>query len=92
MNHTQTKARPEKQFRVPGRLSLKQVRDIITYFKYAVNNFLLISTFVVKKDFAYSEVFYAGKDLSFQAVTRQVLSAQLSLTSVFGMGTGGTSA
>ena len=34
----------------------------------------------------------AGKDLSFQAVTRQVLSAQLSLTSVFGMGTGGTSA
>ena len=45
-----------------------------------------------KKDLAVSEVFCAGKDLSFQAVTRQVLSAQLSLTSVFGMGTGGTSA
>ncbi|WP_278943014.1 hypothetical protein, partial [Anaerotruncus colihominis] len=36
-----------------------------------------------KKDFTNSEVFRAGKDLSFQAVTRQVLSAQLSLTSVF---------
>ncbi|WP_206405198.1 hypothetical protein, partial [Anaerotruncus colihominis] len=36
-----------------------------------------------KKDLAVSEVFCAGKDLSFQAVTRQVLSAQLSLTSVF---------
>ena len=33
-----------------------------------------------------------GIDISSQAVSSQVLSAQLSLTSVFGMGTGGTSA
>ena len=32
-----------------------------------------------------------GDDLSFQAASRQVFSAQLSLTSVFGMGTGGSS-
>ena len=36
--------------------------------------------------------FCAGIDLSSRAVSRQVLSALLSLTSVFGMGTGGTSA
>lgn len=34
----------------------------------------------------------AGIDLSSQAASRQVFSALLSLTSVFGMGTGGTSA
>ena len=33
-----------------------------------------------------------GIDLSFQSVARQVFSALLSLTSVFGMGTGGPSA
>jgi hypothetical protein len=33
-----------------------------------------------------------GISLSFQAVTSQVFSAPLSLTSVFGMGTGGPSA
>ena len=33
-----------------------------------------------------------GISLSFRAVTSQVFSAPLSLTSVFGMGTGGTSA
>ena len=32
-----------------------------------------------------------GVDLSSRSVTRQVLSAQVSLTSVFGMGTGGPS-
>ena len=32
-----------------------------------------------------------GVDLSFQSVSRQVLSALVSLTSVFGMGTGGPS-
>ena len=32
-----------------------------------------------------------GTDLSSQSVSRQVLSAQVSLTSVFGMGTGGPS-
>ena len=32
-----------------------------------------------------------GTDLFFQAVTRQVSSARMSLTTVFGMGTGGTS-
>ena len=32
-----------------------------------------------------------GVDLSSQAVSRQVLSTRMSLTSVFGMGTGGTS-
>ena len=36
-------------------------------------------------------VFYVGIDLSFQSVSRQVLSAQVSLTAVFGMGTGGPS-
>ena len=35
---------------------------------------------------------YVGISLSFQAVTSQVFSAPLSLTSVFGMGTGGPSA
>ena len=35
--------------------------------------------------------FCVGTDLSFQSVTRQVFSAQVSLTSVFGMGTGGPS-
>ena len=33
----------------------------------------------------------AGEDLFYQAASRQVSSAQVSLTSVFGMGTGGTS-
>ena len=33
-----------------------------------------------------------GIDISSRAVSSQVLSARLSLTSVFGMGTGGTSA
>ena len=33
----------------------------------------------------------AGVDLSSRAVSRQVLSTRMSLTSVFGMGTGGTS-
>ena len=33
----------------------------------------------------------AGTDLSFQAASRQVLSALESLTTVFGMGTGGSS-
>ena len=37
------------------------------------------------------ETFGVCVDLSFQAATRQVFSAQLSLTSVFGMGTGGSS-
>ena len=35
--------------------------------------------------------FYVGTDLSFQSVARQVFSAPMSLTSVFGMGTGGPS-
>ena len=35
---------------------------------------------------------YVGISLSFRAVTSQVFSAPLSLTSVFGMGTGGPSA
>ena len=35
---------------------------------------------------------YVGIDLSFQSVARQVFSALLSLTAVFGMGTGGPSA
>ena len=34
---------------------------------------------------------YVGVDLSFQSVARQVFSAPVSLTSVFGMGTGGPS-
>ena len=34
---------------------------------------------------------YVGTDLSSQAVTHQVFSARMSLTSVFGMGTGGPS-
>ena len=34
---------------------------------------------------------YVGVDLFFQPVARQVFSAQVSLTSVFGMGTGGPS-
>ena len=36
--------------------------------------------------------FGTGIDLFFQAVSHQVSSALLSLTSVFGMGTGGSSA
>ena len=36
-------------------------------------------------------IFYVGIDLSFQSVARQVFSAPVSLTSVFGMGTGGPS-
>ena len=36
-------------------------------------------------------VFYVGIDLSSQSVARQVFSALVSLTSVFGMGTGGPS-
>ena len=39
--------------------------------------------------FLFSKI-YSGNDLGFQAVTRQVLSAQGSLTTVFGMGTGVT--
>ena len=35
--------------------------------------------------------FGAGEDLFYQAASRQVSSAQVSLTSVFGMGTGGAS-
>ena len=35
-------------------------------------------------------IFGTGTDLSSQAVSRQVFSARMSLTSVFGMGTGGT--
>ena len=35
--------------------------------------------------------FYVGTDLFFQAVARQVSSARMSLTTVFGMGTGGPS-
>jgi hypothetical protein len=35
--------------------------------------------------------FGAGEDLFYQAASRQVSSALVSLTSVFGMGTGGTS-
>ena len=35
---------------------------------------------------------YVGIDLSYRSVSRQVFSAQQSLTSVFGMGTGGPSA
>ena len=38
-----------------------------------------------------SVLFYVGIYLFFRAVTSQVLSAQVSLTSVFGMGTGGPS-
>ena len=37
------------------------------------------------------ELFKCWHYLSFRAVTRQVLSALVSLTSVFGMGTGGPS-
>ena len=36
--------------------------------------------------------FYVGYDLSSRLVSKQVLSARQSLTSVFGMGTGGPSA
>ena len=36
-------------------------------------------------------IFCVGIDLSFQSVARQVFSAPVSLTSVFGMGTGGPS-
>ena len=36
-------------------------------------------------------VLYVGTDLSSQSVARQVFSALMSLTSVFGMGTGGPS-
>ena len=36
-------------------------------------------------------LFYVGVDLSSRLVAKQVLSAQVSLTSVFGMGTGGPS-
>ena len=36
-------------------------------------------------------IFSVGIDLSFQSVARQVFSAPVSLTSVFGMGTGGPS-
>ena len=36
-------------------------------------------------------LFCVGDDLFSQAAARQVSSAQLSLTTVFGMGTGGTS-
>ena len=46
----------------------------------------------VKKNRANPDsVFYVGTDLSFQSVARQVFSAPMSLTSVFGMGTGGPS-
>ena len=43
-----------------------------------------------RKD-APKSVFYVGVDLSSRLVAKQVLSAQVSLTSVFGMGTGGPS-
>ena len=38
-----------------------------------------------------SALLYVGIDLSSRSVSRQVLSALVSLTSVFGMGTGGPS-
>ena len=41
--------------------------------------------------FEWAFLYYSGNDLDFRAAARQVLSAQESLTSVFGMGTGGTS-
>ncbi len=37
-------------------------------------------------------LYYVGNDLSSRLVSKQVFSAQQSLTSVFGMGTGGPSA
>ena len=44
-----------------------------------------------KKTAAQAAVFRVGIDLSSRSVSRQVLSALVSLTSVFGMGTGGPS-
>ena len=44
-----------------------------------------------KKTAAQAAVFCVGIDLSSRSVSRQVLSALVSLTSVFGMGTGGPS-
>ena len=47
--------------------------------------------FRCKKTAACAAVFRVGIDLSSRSVSRQVLSALVSLTSVFGMGTGGPS-
>ena len=55
---------------------------------------LKIFTRINKKLIRMNEFFVleTGIDISSRAVSSQVLSARLSLTSVFGMGTGGTSA
>ena len=45
----------------------------------------------LKKTAADAAVFCVGIDLSSRSVSRQVFSAPVSLTSVFGMGTGGPS-
>ena len=47
--------------------------------------------YIRKKTAADAAVFCVGIDLSSRSVSRQVLSALVSLTSVFGMGTGGPS-
>ena len=47
--------------------------------------------YIRKKTAASAAVFCVGIDLSSRSVSRQVLSALVSLTSVFGMGTGGPS-
>ena len=47
---------------------------------------------VKKLPYSHRAVPYVGLDLSSRTVSREVLSTLLSLTSVFGMGTGGPSA
>ena len=56
-----------------------------TLFQFVCDTVLRVATIAVA-------AFCAGTVLSSREVTLQVLSAPLSLTSVFGMGTGGTSA
>ena len=52
---------------------------------------LFISILHAKRSSEYCSSASVGIDLSYRSVTRQVLSALVSLTAVFGMGTGGPS-
>ena len=58
-----------------------------------VDDMPLLSQWITKKNlmFSHQVLFCVGIYLSSQAAARQVFSAQVSLTSVFGMGTGGPS-
>ena len=58
---------------------------------YTQKNRIGMMRYIRKKTAASAAVFCVGIDLSSRSVSRQVLSALVSLTSVFGMGTGGPS-